>query len=65
MASGDLISVSEAARRLSVHRETVRRWIHDGRLPALRLGPKTTRIEAACVRRMLREAAVVAPTDAA
>jgi excisionase family DNA binding protein len=34
------LTVSRAAKLLSVHPSTVRRWIDQGRLPAYRLGPK-------------------------
>jgi excisionase family DNA binding protein len=33
-----LLSVGEVAERLGVHRATVYRYVHEGELPALRLG---------------------------
>jgi len=39
-----LLKVTEAAEFLSVHPNTVRKLIKSGKLPALRLGPKTIRI---------------------
>lgn len=33
-----LLRVPEAAERLNVSRASVYRWIHEGRLPAVRLG---------------------------
>jgi excisionase family DNA binding protein len=33
-----LLTVNEAAERLAVHPITIRRWMRDGRLPALQLG---------------------------
>jgi excisionase family DNA binding protein len=33
-----MLRVREVALELSVHELTVRRWIHDGRLEAVRLG---------------------------
>lgn len=35
MSDDDLITTHEAARRLGVHVETIRRWVRDGRLPAV------------------------------
>jgi excisionase family DNA binding protein len=40
----NLLKVTEAADFLSVHPNTVRKLIKSGKLPALRLGPKTIRI---------------------
>lgn len=37
-------NISEAATLLGVNRSTIWRWIRDGRLPAARLGHRTTRI---------------------
>jgi excisionase family DNA binding protein len=34
------LTVERAARQLSVHPSTIRRWIDQGHLPAYRLGPK-------------------------
>jgi len=33
-----LLSVSKVAEYLQVHEQTVRRWIHDGELPAVKVG---------------------------
>jgi excisionase family DNA binding protein len=39
MAEDDeLLTVAEVAQRLKLHQETVRRWIREGKLPAIRLG---------------------------
>ncbi|MGI8826523.1 MAG: excisionase family DNA-binding protein [Chloroflexota bacterium] len=38
------LTVSQAAGILAVHSSTVRRWIHDGRLPAYRIGDKGVRV---------------------
>jgi excisionase family DNA binding protein len=48
-----LLTVTEAAERLSVSRRTVFTWIALGRLKALHLGRRTTRIEEAEIARFL------------
>jgi excisionase family DNA binding protein len=40
------LTVSQAAKLLSVHPSTIRRWIDQGRLPAYRLGPKRIGVRA-------------------
>ena len=45
----ELLTVEEAAERLKVNPQTVRRWIRAGTIPARRLGRKTYRIDAADV----------------
>jgi len=42
--SPQFLTVSQAARLLAVDLLTVRRWIHDGRLPAYRIGEKGVRV---------------------
>ena len=34
----ELVTVQEAAERLRVHVETVRRWVREGKLPAKKIG---------------------------
>lgn len=41
-----LLKIKEAAELWRVHPATVYRWIADGRIPVVRLGPKTIRINA-------------------
>lgn len=36
-----MMRVSEVAERMSVHDETVRRWIRSGKLKSVKLGPNT------------------------
>ena len=38
MTDDTLLTVEEVARRLSVHEETIRRWIRNGELVAIELG---------------------------
>lgn len=45
-ARGEFVTVKEAARLLGVHVNTVRRWIGDGRIETLVVGP-TRRIRIA------------------
>jgi len=41
----DPITITEAARRFGVSSRTVRRWVADGTLPAIRGGGRTVRID--------------------
>ena len=45
----ELISIAEAADRLSLSTKTVRRMISRGDLPARRIGSRTIRIDAAAL----------------
>lgn len=45
-ATPDYLTVAEIAEDLRVAPMTVYRWIHQGRIPALRLGRRTYRIPA-------------------
>ncbi len=52
----ELLTASEVAHRLKVHPETVRQWVRDGRLRAIRFGngPRASlRIRASEVERFL------------
>jgi excisionase family DNA binding protein len=51
-----LLTVPEVAEWVRVHRKTVYRWIHDGRLEALRFGPRTFRIPVEAVNLFLQQA---------
>ena len=48
------LAVEDFAKRLSVEPARVRRWIHEGRLPHVRLG-RIVRIPADALARMLSE----------
>jgi excisionase family DNA binding protein len=45
----ELITLSEAARRLRVNVQTVRTWVAAGKLPAYRQGQRFTRVTWAAV----------------
>lgn len=40
----NLYTVKEAAEMLSVHPNTIRKWVQSGKLPAQRFGQRTIRI---------------------
>ncbi|MDC9015121.1 excisionase family DNA-binding protein [Mycobacterium marinum] len=42
----ELIGVPEAAARCGVHYRTFRRWIAEGRIKAVRVGPRLLKIDA-------------------
>lgn len=62
-AATALWTVSQAARHLSLHPSTVRRLVASGALPALRLGPRSIRIDAAAIEKFKRHAAVAPNTE--
>lgn len=49
-----LLTTAEAARKLTVSDETIRRWIADGKLPAITLPSGQYRIRKADVEAILR-----------
>jgi excisionase family DNA binding protein len=49
-----MISLTEAAERLSVNYRTIRRWIAAGRIDAVRVGPRLLKIDAAQLDRVKR-----------
>lgn len=52
-AGMELLSVSNVARELNVNHLTVRAWIDDGKLQAVRLGPKSLRVKRGDLTRFL------------
>ena len=40
----ELISCSEAARRLGVHVSTLRAWVREGKIPSYQLGQRYRRV---------------------
>jgi excisionase family DNA binding protein len=51
----DLITVSEAARRLGTHVRTLRAWVAEGKVPAYRQGRRFTRLSWAAVLQALEQ----------
>jgi excisionase family DNA binding protein len=47
--SDGLITISQAALYCGVHRNTIRNWILEGKLPAFRFGSRIVRVNAADV----------------
>jgi excisionase family DNA binding protein len=58
----ELLTGVEVARRLGIHRITLRNWIREGRLPAIKLGHNTVRVSAAALEEFVRSHVI--PTDA-
>jgi excisionase family DNA binding protein len=46
MARHELISTAQAARRLGVSPNTIRNYVADGQLTAIRVGPKLLKFDA-------------------
>jgi excisionase family DNA binding protein len=58
MAEDVFLTVEDVAKRLSVHEETVRRWIRNGELEAIDLqGPAGYRITQAALNRFIQDRA--------
>ena len=49
----ELIGLQEAADRCGVHYRTIRRWVADGRLDAVRVGPRLLKVDAAELARVM------------
>jgi len=45
----DWITLREAAERLQISEKSTRRWIAEGRLQAVRIGPRMIRVDAASI----------------
>lgn len=44
MADGELLTVEQAAEKLKMHPDTIRRLLRDGQLPGIKLGKRQWRI---------------------
>lgn len=53
-----MVSPQEAAEMLSVDRDTIFRWVKQGRLPASKLSPRIVRIRVADIEAMLNRGAL-------
>lgn len=62
-ADAQFLSPKEIAARLSVKVVTVYAWIREGRLPAVRLGPRCVRVRATDLDRFINEAPSVSPDN--
>ena len=64
MSTGDpedaFLTVAEVAATLKLNQQTVRNWIDQGRLPAVRIG-RRVRVRRADIDKMSAERATVAP----
>lgn len=49
MPARQMITIAEAAQTYGVHPNTIRRHVAAGRLPAVRVGPRLLRVDAADV----------------
>jgi excisionase family DNA binding protein len=58
----ELLPAVEVARRLGIHRHTLRVWLREGRLPAIRLGANTIRVSSTALDEFIRSRMM--PTDA-
>lgn len=50
----ELIGLTEAAQRCGVHYRTIRRWIANGDLNAVRVGPRLLKVDGADLDRLMR-----------
>lgn len=50
----ELIGLQEVADQCDVSYRTVRRWVADGRLNAVRVGPRLLKVDAAAVDALMR-----------
>jgi excisionase family DNA binding protein len=55
MQTQRLLRVSEVAERLAHREGTIRAWLSEGRLPRVRVGPRSIRIPSEAVEKLIRE----------
>ncbi len=53
-AASPLVTIADAAERLSVSPKTIRRYVASGALTAVRIGPRLVRVELASLERLGR-----------
>lgn len=58
-----LLTVPDAAIYGGVSKKTIRRWIAEGRLAAIRLGPRSIRIDLAELERLAEPVGPASPAD--
>ena len=59
----ELLTVEQAAERLQMHVDTVRRLLREGRLPGRKVGVRTWRISAAALQKYMEGAPKTADAD--
>jgi excisionase family DNA binding protein len=55
METQRLLRVSEVAERLALREGTIRVWLSEGRIPRVRVGPRSIRIPSEAVERLIKE----------
>lgn len=60
MPDGELLTVSQVARRLGLSVATVHEWLRQRRLPKVRLGVRSVRVPAAAIEEIVRAGSVPA-----
>lgn len=50
-----MLTIKQASELLGVHYYTAREWVANGRLPSVAFGPKTRRIPADAVGKLVRQ----------
>jgi excisionase family DNA binding protein len=56
---GEILTVEEAAAILKVKPSTVRHWVREERMPAIRLGPRATRFTRPLLRQFVEQSSTV------
>lgn len=64
MKRGKLLRVVEVAERLNLRESTVRSWLHEGRLPRVKIGRKAVRIPEEAVEKIIRQGSEEVPAPA-
>ncbi len=63
--TGSLVSRSETARLLDVSQKTLDRWVRDGQIPAVTVGPRLVKFRRADIKQIVQHGlAAPAPTTA-